>query len=71
MVQAKRKVPYMKKKYVKPKFTFISNLNHLESIKQWNHPELIEKSQHVVEVTYIACKQPIQQSLLQRKKQYM
>lgn len=47
----------MKKKYVKPEFTFISNLSQLESIKQWDKPNSIENSKHVVEVAYIACEQ--------------
>ena len=47
----------MKKKYVKPEFIFISNLSQLESIKQWDKPNSIENSNHIVEVVYIDCEQ--------------
>lgn len=47
----------MKKKYVKPEFTFVSNLSQLEAIRQWDKPNSIEDSKHVVEVAYIACEQ--------------
>lgn len=47
----------MKKKYVKPEFTFISNLSQLESIRQWDKPNSIENSKYVVEVAYIAREQ--------------
>lgn len=47
----------MKKKYVKPKFTFISNLSRLESIRQWDKPNSTENSNHIVEVAYIDCEQ--------------
>lgn len=58
----------MKKKYMKPEFTFISNLSQLESIRQWDKPNSIENSKHVVEVAYIACEQKQHSSACRRKK---
>ena len=58
----------MKKKYVKPQFTFISNLTQLESIKQWNTPDSIEKPKHFVEVAYVECEQCLRHSAMQRGK---
>lgn len=46
-------VPKMKKKYVKPQLLFISKINKLESMKQWDSQGSSNDSQHVVEVVYI------------------
>ena len=58
----------MKKQYVKPQFTFIADLKHLESIKKWNKSESVEKSKHMVEVVYAGNKLFINHTAYQRKK---
>lgn len=57
----------MKKKYVKPEFTYISNLSQLEAIRQWDKPNSIEYSKNVVEVAYIACEQEQHSSACRRQ----
>ena len=58
----------MKKQYVKPQFNFISNLSHLESIKQWNNPESIEKPKYTVEVAYADNERFTKHFVCQREK---
>lgn len=43
----------MKKKYIKPQLVFISKINKLESMKQWDDQSSSNDSQYVVEVAYI------------------
>lgn len=43
----------MKKQYIKPQLVFISKINKLESMKQWDDQSSSNDSQHVVEVAYI------------------